>query len=213
MNAFFTSAEVRWFKEGEIPFPVLEWFTAGTHHKVFPARTDKYLLFSHAAQAGVKIREGNFEIKTRVEELGVLEIKQLIKGKKELWEKWTQSDLDVKGPGENPRWLGIQKRRILRKLELQEDGLEEVPADQVISRGCQMELTSLKVEKQSHWTLSFESMGDYQELEKMLDQSIEFFLTPALKYNSRISTILTKCLLGKSSFGYPEWIKQLTVNI
>ena len=61
----YFSAEARWFLPGPAGDTAEHWIGSGEYSTHQDERTDRYLLVPGCDTVGIKIREGNFEIKSR----------------------------------------------------------------------------------------------------------------------------------------------------
>jgi hypothetical protein len=87
----YSSIEFRFFYH-EAPQELKTWFRDQPLARAFPARTDQYLVFPESTYAGVKFREGRFEIKSFVRITGeVVYTDKTVPV--EAWEKWSSPDL------------------------------------------------------------------------------------------------------------------------
>src|SRR2546427_2690824 len=66
-----TTAEVRWFFEGQVPDEIEQWFCRSNLALKAAPREDHYLLFPAVLGLGLKMREGRLEVKSLIKTLGV----------------------------------------------------------------------------------------------------------------------------------------------
>ena len=111
----FQTIEVRWFYQGALPDEIGKWFdTVGERLENIDTRSDVYLQ-SSAPDIGVKLRQGNLEVKYRQQELGQFAIDGMGNSRIEQWSKWICMD---DGAGLTPTkladksgWLKVDKIR------------------------------------------------------------------------------------------------------
>lgn len=130
------SAEIRWFTNKPAEEKLTNWFNAnGKHFRDQPVRSDIYLLIKDLKTHGIKMREGNLEIKILRHDWGELSLPGQNIGNANLWCKYSfslkTSDNDTEevleafaGPrtiGLNSDWIRIDKQRLLIKYEIDPD--------------------------------------------------------------------------------------------
>ncbi len=158
------SAEVRWFDAGAIPTEVQAWFCGG--QTLAPEiRTDRYLRFEGCETVGVKIRQGNFEIKALRGATESVRYADSVTGRADCWVKWSYSQPPVEAwvqalLADSRGWVEIGKRRLLRKFSLDKGAVEEVAATERPQEGCNFELTEISSSGALWWSLAFEAFGD-----------------------------------------------------
>ena len=197
------SAEIRWFWDTE-PRALHSWFVQlGIPPGGGGTRIDEYLDEDLQKELGVK-RRGS---KPGVEVKGLLEVDQdsnrvgAFAGHIQFWAKWNSTSLTL------PRTIFVEKRRLLRKLDLSQSdpceielGDEELPVDpnQVLPTvGCNVEFTELNVNisKKTWWTLGFEAFGPRDNLKVSLLRTLNYF-----------SNKLPPELTGSAEMSYPGWL-------
>lgn len=205
-----TTSEIRWFIKGNIPERIETWLKklAG-EIECEPERTDIYLNIKDTSKLGIKFREGRFEVKQKMTDLGVLHSSN-ISGYAELWKKWSFEAVDEKIPladiteGE---WVEITKTRKLKKYIFSETGEIKEGFDNFQSNGCNLELTEMQINSSddlkssdesisSYWTLGLETYGYTDNLIQNLETAFEYLFKDDFPIN------LTK----KESYSYPGWI-------
>lgn len=147
----FKSAESRWFFEGPLPDPVRRWFEGDGPVRNEATRTDEYLLLPHCATTGVKLREGNFEVKAMTRAPQPTVYANGVSGYRDAWVKWSCKAEDAEGlrrmlGAGHDRWAAVSKTRRLRLYAL--DGSTPVALEDGSARvanGCQVELTALRI--------------------------------------------------------------------
>ena len=194
----FKSKEIRWFTK-EVNPNILKWFE--THHLSFDTttpRTDFYLPLPEKPDMGVKLREGQVEIKIRKDKPVADALHNNATGNFELWEKWSfkarlNDSLALAIIEEKEYdWVEVYKERIGVKLTLDEERLIVVRSiKERLSYGCQVEYTRIIVNHEEWFTFCFEWFGD-DEIE--LDTQL-------------IGDILGDSKLAqKDSMGYPQFL-------
>ena len=185
----FHSGEIRWFFRGEMQQEIADWFEERGHGTTEPSRVDDYLVLAHCRTAGIKFRGGRIEFKTQTGPAQVASYDNGIAGYRDTWVKWSSkvgdpdylNDLFVR---EEDRWLSVEKRRHLRLISLTaEKPVEVPPGGDWLSRGCQIELTSVRIWPRDEgeeravpwWSLSFEAFNDPKTVLHDLDRAIDHF--------------------------------------
>lgn len=212
----FHSGEMRWFFRGELPPEVRHWFEQHGDGRTEPSRVDDYLVLPHCRTAGIKFRGGRIEFKAQTGTPQATTCENAVSGYRDSWVKWSSK---VGDPGylnelfvrEEDRWLSVEKRRHLRLISLgAERPVEVLPGGDLLPRGCQAELTSIRVwprdedeeRAESWWSLSLESFSDPATVLEDLDRAIEYFFKEAPP--SRLEL--------ESSMSYPVWLDALALK-
>ncbi len=199
----FDSAEFRWFFPGE-PDPGLEaWFRQSFTNVSVGRRTDLYLLGADRA-LNIKLREGRVEVKQRQSQEKGFRVNAWVTGCRECWVKWSfdlqDGDLAIPLAGKHPEaWLPVRKKRLLRTFIPEFDEITETKAGSYPERGCNAELTFLRVEGASWYTIALEAFGAKADRPGLLHSVADYFLDRDLPL----------ILSDASSFGYAEWIDKL----
>jgi hypothetical protein len=202
--------EVRWFQLGTIPEAIAQWFQQvelGQHLAIPPQRQDTYLLLPGHEYLGLKLRQGNLEVKLRQAELGLHSFGSGWQGQVEQWIKWSSGDshppLTV---GEQPltqalegTWINVHKVRSQRQYKvLPNSTCVAVPLGQLMPTGCTVELTQLTINDHAWWSLAFEATGD-----RLLES-----LKAVVDWVSR--THYPATLTANSSYAYAHWLMEAT---
>ena len=197
----YQSKEIRWFER--VPDKnILEWFASQnlSFNKCKP-RIDFYLPIQGNNAIGVKLREGNVEIKTRVTQPEHLMLTETVSGFSEIWNKWSFG-ADKSDPLANEiinekkyEWLEVYKERIGIKMVPGSDGEPEIRSiSENLSSGCQMEYTRLLIKEKTWYSFALEWFG-----EPAFDPGEEFFLR-----------MLGETILhSENSMGYPELLHRI----
>ncbi|MCH4823321.1 hypothetical protein ML462_09045 [Gramella lutea] len=196
----FKSREIRWFYSTELK-AVEKWFMDNGHtfENAIP-RTDYYLPLKNQDDIGIKLREGNVEIKQRISRSKTENITRMSEGNFENYIKWSFSSAEKDGlfqeiiEGEKYNWLGVRKERIGYKLKENQNGsIIRVKLDDYPEFGCQVEYTRIKIMNEIWYTLCLEWFGE---------KEIEFDL-------SVLDNMLGDFKLqAANSMGYAEFLKK-----
>jgi hypothetical protein len=179
------SAEVRWFWKEEAPFELKEWFQDPKVHGCSPgggppARFDIYLV-TGSNELGIKLRGVKGPDTEGMGLKGPLEFKGLIdehyhtgdlgpfSAPIQLWCKWSIPNIDLG----QARTCRVSKTRWLRKFATSGNAPVEVsmgrdeiplghpPGRDIPVRGCNVELTEVRLEDgRVWWTFCTEAYGD-----------------------------------------------------
>jgi hypothetical protein len=201
----FNTIELRWFYPGELPLEILDWFAGkGTPLNSPDSRADIYLQ-PVTADVGVKLRQGNFELKYRQQQLGSLSIGENLTGQVETWSKWICADdlpdrLTPTKIAERSGWVRVEKVRYQRWYRVEFDRICHLRAIAAPQDGATaIEVTGLKVVDRAWWTIACEYLGDNLQLEE--------------QFQVLVAHLLDDCPLPRSttaiSCGYPQWLMGL----
>lgn len=202
----FKTIEVRWFYPGVLPDELFAWFdTLGEPLANADNRTDVYLE-SSSPDLGVKLRQGNLEVKYRQAILGAISIDGFTTSQVEQWTKWIcvddSSGLTPEKIADKSGWIEVVKTRYQRLYQVQFSDLLTAPLDLQlipISRpqdgAAAIEITQLQVAEQDWWTIACEYLGEKVDLD--------------LQFSPLVKSLLSACPLPVSplsiSCGYPQW--------
>jgi hypothetical protein len=167
------SIEIRWFWE-QFPTDIENWFKSKS--LVFKpledwTRKDFYLKTAAPTKQSIKLREGNLEIKQRLEDLDTLHFdpKNAKKrgGMVELWCKWgfkvAENDFltqQIIGNG-LAEWVEVAKERLLVKYAVEPNhSLTVIPIKQKAPEGGQVEITKILIQNKKYYTFAVESFSD-----------------------------------------------------
>ncbi|MEC4895330.1 MAG: hypothetical protein SAL07_10240 [Oscillatoria sp. PMC 1051.18] len=184
-----TTWEMRWFKQGKLPNQVKDWFEEkcpGDRLGSPEERTDLYLSAPGCDNLGIKLRQGNLEVKWRKAELGEKDFGEIAQGKAEEWVKLTCVDdslesLLTAAVKEKKTWIAVEKQRSQRRYQ-----------------NCNLEITQVHLEKELWWTIAFETLTEIL--------SLDDFVTTV---GDLLSSYPGEKLLAADSFGYAALISQL----
>ena len=184
---FYLTAEIRWFRRGEVPPEIGEWFNKSKYKQRSGTRTDTYLVYPTAETVGVKFRENRFEIKTFVRTLDQLNIGDHIRGTMEMWEKWSMAGDSVAGlfkdiNEDSATWIDVRKTRTMRVFSTDEEEIVETDAtgqSGFPGDGCYAEITEIEVVGEPFWTIGLEAFSREKELEDSLLRTASYFFESA----------------------------------
>ena len=198
------STEIRWFFEGKVPINVTK-ILEETGLDISENRSDHYLLVQGCDNIGIKIRNSRLEIKRR-RDVQPYDISKLnISGNIERWERWEWNDKTacieieqlIYKDDKNP-WIKVDKKRWQKKFSVHDNILLLVPS-QVLYSDLAMEITELKSNGESWWTIGFDLFTEQDR--SFFDQLIE--TCPVLQ--------LEVDLKKEWSFGYPSWLSRVII--
>jgi hypothetical protein len=194
----YRSREIRWFSNN-LNEQICKWFQKyQLEFDTITPRLDFYLPLQNE-NIGIKLREGNIEIKHRLGPPHLIALQETCEGYLEDWIKWSFEG-DASDPlleeitgQEKYEWSKIYKERLGVKLFKEDESLRIVPIETYISRGCQVEYTRAHINGQTWFTFGLEWFGGaYGEL------------GPSL-----ISEMLKNIALSsQQSMGYPAFLNQ-----
>jgi hypothetical protein len=204
------SAEVRWFFRGDPPVEVGEWFRSGDLWTQQPSRVDEYLMLPGCSTAGIKLREGRFEVKVQTEEPVATEYPGGVRGHRDGWVKWSRSVGDAERTraflrAGDEQWARVRKDRALRGFSLDQASHDEDPREidaggEPPGRGCGVEITEVRVlapAESTWWTLGLEGFDDAGDPTECLERVARFFFA---------GTLPPVALDLDSSLSYAAWL-------
>ena len=198
------STEIRWFFEGNVPSNITK-ILEKTSLDIPENRTDHYLLVQGCDIISIKIRNSRLEIKRRRGCQPYYLSKLNISGNIEWWERWEWNDKTtyieiqqlINKDDKNP-WIKVDKKRWQRKFNVRDNDLILLPS-QEMHYDSAMEITELKLDGKSYWTIGFDSFT--REDHSFFDRLIE--TCPILQFKADFKK--------EWSFGYPHWISQVVM--
>lgn len=178
--------EMRWFKPGEIPVAVCQWFDQDCPGRLLgeaETRTDWYLEpIAPCDYLNIKFRQGRLEIKWRQMQFPQLSLEQQWQGRVEQWVKWLCEEATLQDfVPQGQAWIAVQKARSQRQFVISTDAC------------CNLELTQLRVHNQNWWTMGLESTGDQESLHSIARQ---------------LSENCPETLTDQEAMAYPHWLSQ-----
>jgi hypothetical protein len=196
----FQTIEVRWFYRGEIPAQIGNWFgTVGQRLENIDSRSDIYLQ-SSSPDVGVKLRQGNLEVKYRQQQIGRFTIAGCEDSRVECWSKWICADeggvLTPTQFATKVGWLKVDKVRDRRLFRVEfGECLELIQVERPIAEIASIELTQLQALGQSWWTLACEYFGRDLEIDRQFLPLVSKLLAGS-EFDRFVPQI---------SCGYPQW--------
>jgi hypothetical protein len=192
------SVEVRWFVEGGLPPEVTDWYEDAVGLADWQERTDRYIRPAAEGGLNVKWREGQLEVKRRIEVVGPASWGGAA-GTVERWRKWSfhlsdESPLAATGRD----WIAVTKHRTVRTLTFREDRLVLTKPREVLQHGCTVELAEVTVQHASWWSVCLEAFGPDAEARALLEQTA-----------SRVFAENPPPLAAEQSLNYVDWLARL----
>ncbi|NBC25338.1 MAG: hypothetical protein GVY08_00615 [Bacteroidetes bacterium] len=190
------SSEIRWFAQEDTM--LRDFFNAlpGTGEEIYEGERTDYYLKSGTETTGIKVREGNHELKVKC-----AEDEALVYGTLTHWIKWsvpeTKHILNTIADELLTEWIPVKKKRVKKTYEIVSQS-EVVPADDgMVDEGVGVEFTNIYLGRmeQPFYTAGFESFSATGQQRENLLQAIKI-LEPDL---SRIKDF--------NSRGYPAFLK------
>lgn len=215
----YHSGEMRWFFRNGPRAEVEGWFSTCSTAVSEPVRTDTYVILPRCTTAGVKMRQGNIEVKAQTRPAALVDLSARVSGYQDAWVKWSRPTIDpgdfLAAPSTPERWAYVEKSRTLRLLSLENAKPVEIePGSRHLQAGCQAEKTDLRVlileagpapcksdwEKAEHWwSLSLEAFGPPARVGDLLHRAAEHWLARAFP----------AALRAEDSMSYPTWLARL----
>jgi hypothetical protein len=203
----YPTLEVRWFLQGRIPEAIdqfKQYFHQGTIVSPVEEREDWYLQLPQNDDLGIKLREGKVEIKKRVADRGMYQFAEQVAGRVEEWMKWSfASEVENQiflEQNFKQEWIAVKKSRQQKTYHILDQKITEVidptcPTEQ----GCNLEIATLEMQKQTWFSLGFETFGERDRLQETFEQIVHHVLE-----NSQFPP-----LQAEHSFSYPGWLSAL----
>lgn len=195
----YETKELRWFFKDENK-SIANWFANLDKDLAEPKlRSDYYLPLEGIADVGIKLREGNIEIKQRRMKSNIYQLTDNAAGYLEQWDRWS---FEIKDKDELAKkitkkdkfeWIEVQKERWAIKIkgEKKNGDPKIVDIKEQLDSGCQLEYTKINVKEEKWYTFSLEWFG-----EQFVELSKDFL------YEVLDDTRLA----GKESMGYSEFL-------
>ncbi len=159
----YQSGEVRWFWKGGIPPEISSAFDDFNESLIQENRTDRYLIFPKNVHLGVKLREGNFEIKALLETGDNIKVgRSRLVATCEIWQKVSLTNFNWE-PATGEVTEVIKSRWSCHFVR---DNEQWVKSDALSSYAdsCQIELTEIKILEEKYWSWALEATGTDPDL-------------------------------------------------
>ncbi|MBD2058342.1 hypothetical protein H6F88_20495 [Oculatella sp. FACHB-28] len=196
------TTELRWFYPGSLPTTVGNWFQATWDQAIAPieVREDRYLQLPKCEYLNLKLRHGSLELKLRLKQLRTLQVGDRWVGQVEVWQKWSLQDssepLDLANVEAEATWISVEKVRSQQQYQtFPTQSLKAISFEQQSEQGCRVELTELKAQDATWWSLAFEAFGDPSQQFNQLQAVAE-----------QINNPLAPTLDLHHSYAYPKWL-------
>jgi hypothetical protein len=192
------SIELRWFYRGSLPDEIANWFdTLGEPLVAAEPRSDFYLQ-SSSPDLGVKIRQGNLEVKHLQQQFGKIEVASFGESSVEQWSKWICTNRTARSPAAGKQgWIQVDKLRQQRLYQVEFiDPIQLTPIGMPSKNAAAIELTTLQLRGQTWWTIACEYLGNNISIDRQFVPLVHCLLR---KYPLSISTPSIAC-------GYPQWL-------
>lgn len=194
----FKSSEIRWWStDKDILWEFYERLPEKGEGNREPDRTD-YYLESDTINTGIKIREGNHELKVKraIDE-------ELDFGTMEHWIKWsTSEESNILNTVDNQlldEWISVKKERYKKTYKITNQTEIEFIKDGFPAEGCGAEFTVIQVQgsQKTIYSAGLEAFSSS-------DRERENLLNLIEKLNLDFSSFSRK-----DSYGYPEFLLQV----
>lgn len=192
--------EARWFGSPPLPSALREWYeTLGQIET--STQTDLYLPAADPA-LNLKLRDGQLQIKRRLEGPLRTSLGPKATGRCEQWVKWRFNLNEGATPwDEDPTdlWVAVEKTRHQFTIapEAQSSLTADLPATPPAT--IEGELTTVQAADETAWTLCLEAEGPVSGLTETLTTAAPILLDDQLPVP----------LSGDRSFGYIRWLRQM----
>lgn len=200
----YNSVEVRWFSTHREE-SIVNWFEKhGCHFDSVQSRTDYYLAGHLKDGLGIKLREGNIELKQRTSKSVATTFSTGVRGFSEEWVKWSfnikegddESEKILKNTLE--RWVPVEKKRMQVKLEGDGKISQVKNLANSMSSDCVMEYTWLALQQKIFYSFALEISGS----------------GPVKLKDPLLLEILENFTLSEmDSYGYPEFLSKNLENV
>ncbi|MFN2292752.1 MAG: hypothetical protein ACK2UC_16285 [Anaerolineae bacterium] len=202
----YPTAELRWFYWGAAPRAALDWLEqwGGLPEPQAPRR-DYYLRLPGNSSLGIKLREGQIEVKRRTRQRGTARFGENVAGMVEHWRKWSFPIADSEAGTDAwltpaSAWIPVDKARRLHRYGLAADGtLSQVSLERMPQRGCEFELSEVRAQGDMWWSVCLEAFGEEGSLEDSLYAVSALLLSPGWPV----------AMAEEQSSSYPEWLNRL----
>lgn len=197
----FKSSEIRWFtQKKELIWDLYERLSEPGEGTRESDRTDYYLM-SGTINTGIKIREGNHEMK--VKRAGD---EELDFGVIEHWIKWSTTEekniLNTVDEKMLVDWVAVKKKRFKKSYEIADKQTLRPLREEFVNEGCGAEFTEIYLQEldQPLYTFGFEAFSAGNKQRENLQTALNIF------------EIDFSQLKGLESYGYPQLLEGLSRN-
>ena len=182
------SLEVRWIHSGRLPGLLVD--RLGPFAERVEVREDWYLTDPVLRNVSLKVRGGvRFDVKAFRHSPGQLALPCGIRGRLEVWEKWSFPLADARDPLQpGASWTRVEKARRRRSFGSDDDGLAERPLAHADAPGCSLELTEVTTDGEVWWTLALEAVGELENLHRELQAVAMTFINDPLSARFGLDT-------------------------
>jgi hypothetical protein len=219
----YQTHEVRWFMEEPIE-SLVNWFDKKGHNwKNIIPRTDYYLPLTALKGMGIKLREGNIEIKKLIRQSKKRTfIPNVIEGK---MQHWTKSSFDLSSMDKLSNeiirekkydWIEVKKERMGYSYEFTATGrlTEEKSLEQEFPEGCQVEYTRITMHNTSFYTLGFEAFSNADRHKQNLAAGTKLMIKDLIDYGAlRGESFPLFTLPNEKSMGYPDFLEKISYGV
>ena len=203
----YLTLEVRWFYPGRLPGQLVAWLDRlGCLPAGLSPRKDHYLRLASPPTLGIKLREGNIEVKARLGEPREVQLGPRAAGRLAPWRKWSFPLAPDITPLERllvpgPAWISVTKERRLQRYRLG-SGPEPVavPLEAPAELGCEFELSRAWAGGEEWWSACFEAFGPESGLERALMTVAAQVLGPGWPLPLEV----------EHSLSYPAWLERFS---
>lgn len=195
----FKSSEIRWFSSNkELLWDLYTSLPEAGEGTRESDRTDYYLK-SGTINTGIKIREGNHELKVKC-----AEDEELDCGVMEHWIKWSTSEernilntVDEKMLGD---WVAVKKKRFKKSYEIVDQDTLRPLQEEFVNEGCGAEFTEIHLQEldQPLYTFGFEAFSAGNKQRENLQTALNI-----------LDADLSQ-LKELESYGYPKLLEGLS---
>lgn len=181
VNPFLISAEIRWFFEGRMEDEARHWIEQEPKVSLPEERVDIYFVYPNSTKCGIKLREERLEVKALSRKEKRIHFLKGLNGEIELWEKFVINKLNFRVSSFDQKAnniVRVKKKRWRCLWKWTKGELSRYSSESAIVEGCQLELTSIEIDKKYFWSLGFESFSKTDHriliLEKALHLTSQF---------------------------------------
>lgn len=202
------SLEVRWIFPGQLPPAMATWF--GRFPAASESREDAYLLDPHLRGLSVKVRGGGLlEVKMYHGSPGILDVAGRARGRMESWQKWSfPCDPPGQGNDRPAGWRLVGKRRLVSVFPPVDADVQAALPELDEKPGSAVELTQIRIDGTTWWTLGFEATGPASMLRGALETTATLVFADAapggVAFDAGNSTSYTEWLGLAPDTGQPQ---------